>query len=45
MLEQLDLAQCTLGEDLLAEDIGNLLDCYAITGLLVGSSTVRGIVS
>jgi hypothetical protein len=36
MLEQLDLSQGTLGEDLLAEDIGDFLDSDAFAGLGVG---------
>lgn len=39
MLQQLDLAQCALSKNLLAEDIGNLLDGYTLTGLVVGSGT------
>lgn len=38
VLQQLDLSQGTLGKDLLAEHIGNLLDCNALTSLVVGSS-------
>ena len=40
VLQQLDLAQGALGQDLLAEDIGDLLDGYTFTGLVVGSSAV-----
>ncbi len=40
MLQQLDLAQGTLGQNLFAEDIGDLLDSNAFTGLVVGSRTV-----
>jgi hypothetical protein len=39
VLQQLDLAQRALGEDLLAEDIGDLLDGYAFAGLVVGGRT------
>ena len=39
VLEQLDLAQGTLGEDLLAEDVGDLLDGHALARLVVGSRT------
>ena len=39
MLEQLDLAQGTLGKDLLAEDVGDLLDGYALARLVVGGRT------
>lgn len=35
VLQQLDLSQRSLGENLLAEDIGDLLDCYAFAGLIV----------
>jgi hypothetical protein len=35
VLEQLDLAQGALGQDLLAEDIGDLLDGDALVGLVV----------
>lgn len=31
MLQQFDLAQGSLGQDLLAEDIGDLLDCHTIS--------------
>ncbi|KAJ4983462.1 hypothetical protein SVAN01_11025 [Stagonosporopsis vannaccii] len=36
VLQQLDLAQGALGQDLLAEDIGDLLDGNALAGLVVG---------
>lgn len=39
VLEQLDLAQGTLGKDLLAEDVGDLLDGHALARLVVGSRT------
>jgi hypothetical protein len=38
-LEQLDFAQGTLGKDLLAEDVGDLLDGHALARLVVGSRT------
>lgn len=41
VLEQLDLAQSALGENLLAEDIGDLLDGDALVGLVVHGSTER----
>ena len=37
VLEQLDLTESALGEDLLAEDIGHLLDGDTLAGLDVGS--------
>lgn len=40
MLQQLDLAKSALSQNLLAENIGDLLDGYTFTGLVVGSSTV-----
>jgi hypothetical protein len=40
VLQQLDLAQGALGEDLLTEDIGDLLDGDAFAGLVVGGRTV-----
>ena len=36
MLKQLDLSQSPLGQDLLAEDIGDLLDGDTLAGLHVG---------
>lgn len=36
VLQQLDLAQGTLGEDLLAEDVGDLFDGDALARLVVG---------
>lgn len=36
MLEQLDLSQGALGEDLLAEDVGDLLDGDTFASLGVG---------
>lgn len=35
VLQQLDLAQCTLRQDLLAEDICDLLDGYALARLVI----------
>jgi hypothetical protein len=40
MLKQLYLSQRTLRQDLLAKDIGDLLDRNALLGLRVGCSTV-----
>jgi hypothetical protein len=40
VLQELDFAQGTLGQDLLAEDIGDLLDGHALAGLVVGGSAV-----
>lgn len=40
VLEELDLAQGALGENLLAEDIGDLLNGDALVCLVVYSSTV-----
>lgn len=40
VLEQLYLSQGSFREDLLAEDIGDLLDSHAITSLDVGCRTV-----
>lgn len=37
VLQQLDLTQRALGEDLLAEDVGHLLDGHALACLVVGS--------
>lgn len=39
VLEQLDFAQGTLGQDLLAEDVGDLFDGDALARLVVGSRT------
>jgi hypothetical protein len=38
MLQQLDLSQSPLSQDLLAEDIGDLLDSDTLAGLNVGCS-------
>ena len=35
VLQELDLAQCPLGQDLLAEDIGDFLDGNALVCLVV----------
>jgi hypothetical protein len=40
VLQQLDLAQRTLGKDLLAEDIGNFLDGDSLVGLVVDGRAV-----
>ena len=40
VLEELDLAQGALGEDLFAEDIGNLFDGDALVCLVVYGRTV-----
>ena len=45
MLQQLDLAQGALGEDLFAEDIGDLLDGDALARLVVGRGAVDGSIS
>ncbi len=39
VLEELDLAQGALGQDLLAEDIGDLLDGDAFAGLVIHGGT------
>ena len=41
VLQELDFAQGALGENLLAEDIGNLLDGDAFVGLVVDGGTAR----
>lgn len=43
MLQQLDLAQGALGQDLLAEDIGDLLDGDALSCRVVGRGAVWSI--
>jgi hypothetical protein len=43
VLQQLDLAQRALGQDLLAEDIGDLLDGHAFARLVVGRRTVHAL--
>jgi hypothetical protein len=45
MLQKLDLSQRTLGQNLLAEDIGDLLDRNSFIGLSVGRGTVEKTVS
>lgn len=42
VLQQLDLAKSSLGENLLAEDIGDLLDGNAFVGLVVYGGAVGG---
>lgn len=41
MLEQFDLAQSPLGEDLLAEHIGDLFNGHALASLDVGRGTAK----
>jgi hypothetical protein len=43
MLQKLDLSQGTLRQNLLAEDIGNLLDGHALVGLVVRRGTYNTI--
>ena len=45
MLQQLYLTERTLGQDLLAEDIGNLLDSNTFLRLGIGSCTARPTIS
>jgi len=45
VLQKLDLSQRTLGQNLLAEDIGDLLDRNSLTGLAVGRGTAEKIIS
>jgi hypothetical protein len=40
VLQQLDLTQRTLRKDLLAEDIGDLLDGHTFASLVVGRRTI-----
>jgi hypothetical protein len=40
VLQQFDLTERALGQDLLAEDIGDLLDGHAFARLVVGRRTV-----
>lgn len=40
VLQQLDLTESSLGEDLLAEDIGNLFDGDTFVGLVVHGGAV-----
>jgi hypothetical protein len=39
VLEKFDLSQCPLGQDLLAEDIGNLLDSDTFASMNICGST------
>lgn len=39
VLQQLDFSQGSLGKNLLAEDIGNLLDGYSFASLIICCST------
>lgn len=41
VLEELYLAQCSLGQNLLAEYIGNLLDSDTLIGLVIHSGTIE----
>jgi hypothetical protein len=41
VLQQLDLAQGTLGQDLLAKDIGDLLDGDTLVGMVIDGGTKR----
>ena len=41
VLEKLDLAQSALGQNLLAKNIGDLLDGDALVGLVVNGGTGR----
>lgn len=41
VLEELDLTQGALGQDLLAEDIGDLLDGDALVALVVDGCAIR----
>lgn len=41
MLQELDLAQSALGQNLLAEDIGDFLDGNTLVGLVVDRSTIQ----
>ena len=41
VLEQLDFSQRSLGENLFAEDIGDLLDGHTFTSLHIGSGTIQ----
>ena len=42
MLQQLDLAQGALGQNLLAEDIGDLLDGHTLVRLVIHGGAVGG---
>jgi hypothetical protein len=41
VLQKLDLSKRSLGQDLLAEDIGDLLDGNALSSLIVCRSTIH----
>ena len=41
MLQQLNLAQSTLGQDLFAKDIGDLLDSDALAGRIMNGGAMR----
>ena len=41
MLQELDFTQGAFCKDLLAKDIGDLLDSYAFAGLVVGGSAAE----
>lgn len=41
MLKKLDFSQGALGQDLLTEDIGNLLDGNTLTSLDIRGSAIR----
>jgi hypothetical protein len=45
MLQELDLSQCSLRQDLFAEDICNFLDSDTFARLTVGRSTILAYVS
>ena len=45
MLQELDFSQCSLGQDLLAEDVCDLLDSDTFPRLTVGRSTTSDHVS
>jgi hypothetical protein len=45
VLQQLDLAQGSLGQDLFAEDIGDLLDGDTLARLVVGGGAVDDTIS
>lgn len=44
MLQEFDLAQGALGQDFLAEDIGDFLDGNTLVGLIINSSTIRRLI-
>lgn len=45
VLQELDLPEGSLGQYLLAENIGDLLDCDPVTGLIICCSAAHGYVS